>query len=168
LKEVKPTIKSELLPISLSSELKKLVNIQSLPRYEYEAKSYQISSYDTTGGNDDGFNGKYSFIRRNTDSTLVMFEAVGPGVIHRIWTPTPSEDTLDFYIDNMGQISFRLSMWIFFPIEYFHLSIRCAVIRLADIFAICLSRFKKVVKLLAEVKNCSFTRFSINYFPAGR
>jgi hypothetical protein len=31
----------------------------------------------------------------------------GAGVINRIWTPTPSEDTLDFYIDD-GQPSFSI------------------------------------------------------------
>ena len=58
------------------------------------------STYDREGKNDDGFSGKYSFIRRNADSTLVMFEAKGPGVINRIWTPTPTDDTLDIYVDD--------------------------------------------------------------------
>ena len=94
--------------ICLTSELRKLHDISLLPRYEKEAKSYQVSSYDTTGGNNDGFNGTYSFIRRNTDSTLVLFDSKGPGVIHRIWTPTPTDDTLDFYIDDPDRVSFSI------------------------------------------------------------
>ena len=92
--------------ISVSTELEKLYDISNLPTYENTARSYQISSYDTTGGNDDGFGGRYSFLRRNSDSTLVIFEVSGPGVIHRFWTPTPTNDTLDFYIDNPDQVEF--------------------------------------------------------------
>lgn len=44
-----------------------------------------FSSYDRTGGNDDGFKGTYSKIRvENGDSVLA--ETDGPGVIQRIWT----------------------------------------------------------------------------------
>ena len=94
--------------ISISNELRKLYTISNLPEYENTAKSHQISSYDTTGGNDDGFSGKYSFLQRNRDSTLVIFDVSGAGVIHRFWTPTPTNDTLDFYIDNPDQITFSI------------------------------------------------------------
>lgn len=94
--------------ISISSELNKLYRIGDLPKYENTARSYQMSSYDTTGGNDDGFSGTYSFLRRNEDSTLVIFEAFGPGAIHRFWTPTPNNDTLDFYIDDPDRVTFSI------------------------------------------------------------
>lgn len=94
--------------ISISSELRKLNEIGDLPKYESDARSYQISSYDTTGGNEDGFNGKYSFLRRNPDGSLVIFDVVGAGVINRFWTPTPTDDTLDFYIDNPNKITFSI------------------------------------------------------------
>ena len=93
---------------SLSTELTALYDLNQLPRYSENTYCAQVSSYDTTGGNDDGFSGRYSYIRRNTDSTLVIFEARGPGVINRIWTPTPSEDTLDFYIDHDDSPSFSI------------------------------------------------------------
>ncbi|MEO5984546.1 MAG: hypothetical protein ABIP80_03515, partial [Ferruginibacter sp.] len=86
--------------ITLSHELATLYDISDLPLYRSNSLSAQISSYDTTGGNEDGFNGDYSFVRRNPDSTLVLFDVKGSGVINRIWTPTPTEDTLDFYIDD--------------------------------------------------------------------
>ena len=84
----------------LSDELKTMYDIAGLPAYRSNTLSAQVSTYDTTGGNEDGFSGKYSFIRRNADSSLVIFETPGPGVIERIWTPTPTEDTLDFFIDD--------------------------------------------------------------------
>lgn len=83
--------------INISTELEKLSTFDKLPQYVDDTKLLQVSSYDTTGGNNDGFSGKYSFIRKTEDSSLVIFEAKGKGVINRIWTPTPTTDTLDFY-----------------------------------------------------------------------
>jgi len=83
---------------NLADELKTLYDISLLPHYVDSSLVAQTSSYDTTGGNDDGFSGRYSFLKRNSDSSLVVFKVKGNGVINRIWTPTPNEDTLDFYI----------------------------------------------------------------------
>jgi hypothetical protein len=57
-----------------------------------------VSSYDRSGGNDDGFSGKYSFVAREDDG-LVIADLEGPGVIYRIWTPTPTDDWVEFYFD---------------------------------------------------------------------
>jgi Protein of unknown function (DUF2961) len=91
--------KEKAASFSLTDELKSLYDISLLPAYRENAPEAQVSTYDTTGGNDDGFNGKYSFLRKNADGSLVIFDMRGPGVINRIWTPTPTEDTLDFFID---------------------------------------------------------------------
>ena len=104
---------------SVYSELKSLSDIYLLPVYSGADYTAQVSSYDTTGGNDDGFSGKYSFIKRNTDSTLVLFDQHGPGVINRIWTPTPTDDTLDFYIDSDDKIRFSISYRDLFSGEVF-------------------------------------------------
>jgi hypothetical protein len=89
--------------ISVADELKNFYHISELPSYRSNTYSAQVSSYDTTGGNNDGFGGEYSFIRRNADSSLVIFDVKGTGVVNRIWTPTPTHDTLDFYIDDAKQ-----------------------------------------------------------------
>ena len=86
--------------ITTDDELKEFSDLLRLPLYRNGTSLNQVSTYDREGKNDDGFSGKYSFIRRNADSSLVMFEAKGAGVINRIWTPTPTDDTLDFYIDD--------------------------------------------------------------------
>ena len=78
-------------------ELRKLIDIQDLPSYR-EGIVTQVSSYDTTGGNEDGFAGKYSYLRKEKGK-LVLADFKGPGVINRIWTPTPTKDTLEFYFD---------------------------------------------------------------------
>jgi len=94
---------------NLADELKTLYDISLLPQYVDSSLVAQTSSYDTTGGNDDGFSGRYSFLKRNSDSSLVIFKVKGNGVINRIWTPTPSEDTLDFYIGNKSVPAFSIS-----------------------------------------------------------
>lgn len=93
---------------SLSDFLQPFYDFSSLPLYENNVYSAEVSTYDTTGGNNDGFNGTYSFIRRNADSSLVLFDQKGPGVINRFWTPTPTKDTLDFYIDDTSHVSFSI------------------------------------------------------------
>lgn len=80
--------------------LENYYHLNKLPEYQTGTFCHQISSYDTTGGNDDGFSGRYSHLRRNADSTLVIFDQEGPAVIERIWTPTPSDDSLAFYVDD--------------------------------------------------------------------
>ncbi|UJH90673.1 DUF2961 domain-containing protein [Antarcticibacterium sp. 1MA-6-2] len=94
--------------VTVASQLKELREIDKLPNYKSGTRILQVSSHDTTGGNDDGFSGKYSFIRRNPDSSLVIFEEKGKGVINRIWTPTPTEDTLDFYFGKSKEPSFSV------------------------------------------------------------
>lgn len=90
---------------SWSDEVKQLKNLDQLPRYRHHQLIEQESSYDRTGGNDDGFSGNYSFIRKE-NGHLVLAEFEGPGVLNRFWTPTPTEDTLSFYFD--GEKTARL------------------------------------------------------------
>ena len=94
--------------IDLTHLLKQFYDFSSLPKYEENTYCAEVSTYDPTGGNDDGFSGTYSFLRKNADSSLVIFEQKGPGVINRIWTPTPSGDTLDFYIDDTLHKAFSI------------------------------------------------------------
>lgn len=84
--------------ITLTDELEALYNPALLPLYR-EGVIEQESSYDRTGGNDDGFDGTYSYLRKE-DGKLVLADYKGAGVINRIWTPTPTNDTIQFYIDD--------------------------------------------------------------------
>jgi len=72
-----------------SSELEALSRLDLLPEFRSNCIVEQISSYDKTGGNDDGFNGTYSYIRKENNK-LVIADLKGPGIINRIWTPTPT------------------------------------------------------------------------------
>lgn len=81
-----------------TDELSLLKRIDKMPQYRTGDYVEAFSSYDRTHGNDDGFNGTYSFLRKE-DGKLVIAEMEGPGVIERIWTPTPNETMLYFYFD---------------------------------------------------------------------
>jgi len=70
-------------------------------------KVASISSYDRTGGNNDGFGGQYSFVRKEKDG-LVLADLQGPGAIYRIWTPTPTDDMLEFYFDGESEPSIQV------------------------------------------------------------
>lgn len=94
--------------ISLSDELRQLYDITLLPAYRESSIVAQTSTYDKTGGNNDGFAGTYSYLRRNADSSLVMFDVAGTGVINRIATPTPTDDILDFYIDDTTKPAYSI------------------------------------------------------------
>lgn len=81
-----------------ADELKLLKQIDKLPEYRTSQIVEQISSYDRTGNNNDGFEGTYSYIRKE-NGHLVIADLQGSGVVNRIWTPTPTNDTLLFYFD---------------------------------------------------------------------
>ena len=93
---------------TFEEELKQAGSIHLLPQYRHATKVAMISSFDTTGGNDDGFSGTYSYIRKEGENRLVVADLKGPGVIQRIWTPTPTADTIQFYFD--GEAHPRINM----------------------------------------------------------
>lgn len=74
-----------------------LHRLDLMPQYR-NSKPAAVTSYDRTEGNDDGFSGKYSFVRKEGD-TLVLADLKGPGCIMRIHTPTPTDEPLEFYFD---------------------------------------------------------------------
>ena len=84
-----------------------LSRIDLLARLRDPVKVAMVSSYDRTGGNDDGFSGKYSFVRKEGDG-LVIADLTGPGCVYRIWTPTPTDDPVEFYFDGEAQPRLRL------------------------------------------------------------
>src|SRR5439155_25030212 len=59
--------------------LEALYRLDRLPRLRQAVRTGCVSSYDRTGGNDDGFSGKYSFIRKEGDG-LVIGDLKGPGL----------------------------------------------------------------------------------------
>ncbi|MGO1788247.1 MAG: glycoside hydrolase family 172 protein [Sphingobacterium sp.] len=99
-------------------ELENMQRADQLPLYRSGEYIGQISSYDRTGGNDDGFDGTYSFIRKE-NGHLVIADLKGPGVVNRIWTPTPTDDTMAFYFDGETQPRLRIKFSDLFSGEVF-------------------------------------------------
>ena len=82
-----------------------LQRLDLLPRLKPSVEVGCISSYDRSGGNDDGFSGRSSFIRKE-EGGLVIADLKGPGIITRIHLPSPTDDVIEFYFD--GEIQPRI------------------------------------------------------------
>ena len=57
-----------------------LGRLDRLPAFKSSSQVASVSSYDRSGGNDDGFSGKYSFVRKDPEG-LALADLTGPGVI---------------------------------------------------------------------------------------
>ena len=60
--------------ISLKQQLRPFYDIATLPQYLTNTTVAQTSTYVTTGGNNYDFNGTYSFISKDANSNLVIFD----------------------------------------------------------------------------------------------
>ena len=90
-----------------SPGIQELYRLDRLPMFKESIKVASVSSYDRTGGNNDGFGGQYSFVRKE-EGGLVLADLKGPGVIYRIWTPTPTDDMMEFYFDGEREPSVKV------------------------------------------------------------
>ena len=79
-------------------------NLSSLPYIYPNVESYYLSSYDRTGGNDDGFRGTYSQLYIDDKGEHVIFEEDGPGCVYNLWFTGSGRNLhwgkLRFYFDN--------------------------------------------------------------------
>ena len=78
-------------------------NLSDMARLSDDAESYYISSYDRTGGNNDGFTGKYSALYVDDNGEHVLFEEDSPGCIYNFWftgnRKRPDCGKIRFYFD---------------------------------------------------------------------
>lgn len=91
----------------LTPGIEELYRLDRLATFRESTKVASVSSYDRTGGNNDGFGGQFSFVRKE-DGGLVLADLEGPGVIYRIWTPTPTDDVMEFYFDGEAEPRIRV------------------------------------------------------------
>lgn len=145
--------------------LNEYLNFSSLPLYQQDTYCGQVSSYDTTGGNDDGFSGKYSQLYRNADSTLTIFEMKGPGVIQRIWTPTPSDDSLDFYIDDPVRPAFTLRYRDLFSGKVYPFVAPLCNNQLGGFYCYLPIPFNRSCKIVYKGKKTQFHQIQYRIFP---
>lgn len=86
-----------------------LIDVAQLPYFK-DGIVTQVSSYDRTGGNDDGFSGVYSFVRKEGEE-FVIFEEQGPGCIYRIWSANPGLGRIRFYFDGEAEPRVDIPHW---------------------------------------------------------
>jgi len=153
--------------ISLTGELNQLYNISLLPQYRTNSYVGQTSTYDITGGNNDGFEGTYSFIKRNADSSLVMFDVTGAGVINRIATPTPTDDTLDFYIDDNSKIAFSIKYRDLFSGEVFPFIHPLCGNQLGGFYCYYPIMFNKSCRIISRGKTLQFHQIQYRLYTPG-
>lgn len=67
-----------------NGSLADLADRDNIARLRPGVQAYGFSSYDRTGGNNDGFSGTYSKLREENGNS-VLAEMQGPGCIQRIW-----------------------------------------------------------------------------------
>ena len=87
--------------------IEELYRLDRMAMFHNSIKVASVSSYDRTGGNNDGFGGQFSFVRKE-DNGLVLADLTGPGVIYRLWTPTPTDDVMEFYFDGESEPRIRV------------------------------------------------------------
>ncbi len=130
------------------------------------AKAGMVSSYDRTGGNDDGFSGKYSFVRKEAGG-LVLADLEGPGVITRFHTPTPTADIVEFYFD--GEASPRISLKVSEMFDGAHAPFLAPLVWTGaggSVSYVPLT-FQKSCKVLVKADAFQFIQINHVRFPAG-
>jgi len=152
---------------SLSDELRAFHDISLLPEFIDNSYCAQTSSWDTTGKNDDGFSGKYSFLRKNDDGSLVIFDVSGAGVINRIWTPTPNNDTLDFYIDNNSNPAFSISFIDLFSGKVYPFTLPLCGNQLGGYYCYVPMTFSKSCKIVTRGSKIQFHQIQYRLYNDG-
>lgn len=153
--------------LGLIDFLKVYTDIASLPSYESGSYAAETSTYDRTGLNNDGFAGTYSYIRKNADSSLVIFDVKGSGLINRIWTPTPSEDSLEFYIDDMSKPSFTICYMDLFSGKVYPFVTPLCANQLGGYYCYLPIPFNESCKIVFKGKLTRFHQIGYRLYPKG-
>lgn len=85
---------------SAGESVKKVYSLDHLPVLRTGVRTHQISSFDRTGGNDDG-NRLYAYLAYHRDErSFTIFEDHGPGALTRFWmTGWRNPGELRFFVD---------------------------------------------------------------------
>jgi hypothetical protein len=73
------------MPVALLLAFFAISNFADYPRLRSDVQAHYVSSYDRTGGNDDGFDGTYSAIYVDESGEHVIFDVKGPGTLYNLW-----------------------------------------------------------------------------------
>jgi hypothetical protein len=140
--------------------IEELHRLDLLPALKRSVKVASISTYDRTGGNDDGFSGKYSFVRKEGDN-LVLADLQGPGCIYRFHTPTPTNDIIEFYFDGESQPRIKLPLREMFTGDHEPFVAPICWHGAGGFYSYLPLPYKKSCKILLRAK--SFQFYQLNY-----
>jgi hypothetical protein len=143
-----------------------LTRIDQLPRLRSSASVGSVSSYDRTGGNDDGFSGKYSFVRKEPGG-LVIADLQGPGVVYRIWTPTPTDDPVEFYFDGEAAPRITVPFRDLFTGKTFPFVAPVSGIGAGGFYSYVPLAYAKSLKILVRAEKVQFYQINYATYPAG-
>lgn len=62
-----------------------LQSLDDYPHLRSDVQAHYVSSYDRSGGNDDGFDGTYSALYVDERGEYVIFDVKGPGTLYNLW-----------------------------------------------------------------------------------
>jgi hypothetical protein len=62
-----------------------LAELSRYPILDPGVQAHYLSSYDRSGGNDDGFEGTYSALYVDAKGEHVIFDVKGPGTLYNLW-----------------------------------------------------------------------------------
>ncbi|MCL5098405.1 MAG: DUF2961 domain-containing protein, partial [Candidatus Omnitrophica bacterium] len=144
--------------------IEELFHLDQLPRLKSSIEVGCVSSWDRTGGNDDGFTGKYSFIRKEPDG-LVIADLQGPGVIYRIHTPSPTDETIEFFFD--GEAEPRISLKISELFDGHHAPFLAPLVGggVGGRYSYVPLAYQKSCKVLVKTKTFHFYQINYARFP---
>jgi hypothetical protein len=77
--------------------LERMERFDLLPHLLGGTSVRQVSSHDRSGGNDDGFNGTYSYLYIDDNGEYVLFDEIGAGCLYRFWVTYRTVDDPDYY-----------------------------------------------------------------------
>jgi len=137
-----------------------------LPRFKPSVAVASVSSYDRTGGNDDGFSGKHSFLRKEPEG-LVIADLKGPGVVYRFWTPTPSDDLVEFFFDGEAAPRLRVPMRDLFTGRAFPFVSPIVGIGAGGFYSYVPLAYALSLKVVVKAEKVQFYQINYATYPAG-
>ncbi|HYI42886.1 MAG TPA: hypothetical protein VD768_04615, partial [Sphingomicrobium sp.] len=146
-------------PAVAQSPLTPMFDLGQLARFR-PVEVGMFSSYDRTGNNDDGFSGAHSFLRKEGDG-LVIAELKGPGALTRIWTPTPIDEPIEFYIDGETRPRIRLPFSALFTGRQAPFTGELVGQGLGGYFSYVPIEFERSIKVVVRAPKLQF--YQINY-----
>ncbi|HYE16107.1 MAG TPA: glycoside hydrolase family 172 protein [Pyrinomonadaceae bacterium] len=149
-----------------SPGVEELHRLDALARFRSSVKVGSVSSYDRTGGNDDGFRGTHSFVRKEPGG-LVIADLKGPGVIYRVWTPTPSDDIVEFYFDGEARPRLSLPFADLFSGKRYPFLHPVAGIGAGGFYSYVPLPYKESVKVVVRAERFYFYQINYATYPAG-